>query len=610
MYIKSIWFGIMTLFAFTIHAQIIDLNGTVTGTNGNPIADVAISLAGQSVTAQTDADGKYALISVVGITHSIKNNGVTSLQFKGNAISFLLSRNNQRVRIDVFSVNGKCLQTVVDKSMQRGAYTFPLFTTSASSQMYLIAFTVNGQSTLLKRVLLAGAKPNNTFHDFKVGSGQEENCPIVAKKTLVVDTLRAVQKGYKRAEKVIDSYEGTHDFVLEDAVYVVEVSAWSMTNSGVYAEKGDSIKITATGSWNYNGSSNAVGPEGTGVGPDGFGSGTLGLRPGKYFERIAIGAAKTVIMPRSGYLWFFQSGGASAFDQQTGSVTVTIEGGDSGSTVRPEGILRIYDDPRFDIASLDSFSELDSLIPVYFETDSPDDPVVQNYINKVMGDDPIAYMHLMKRAECAVYYRNYDAFPDKNKDRTMRIVHYIGEKSWDELGRPPYIRDGREYWDFSCCFKPSQLADLQHYGRWGTVLTTLLHETGHVLNPQSGTNGVPAWLCEALSELGPFYFGDYTESGDNPEGWMFPKSKPYCDGYTPGFHFIDWINQQYPGFYHDLADYIAEHGDNNYPGSEIAFEEITGKSVSTLNDEYLTYYNITLSKPVSDCNFPETEFLE
>jgi hypothetical protein len=609
MRLKNMALFIAMIAVSQVFSQIVNITGTVTGPDGKPVAGAAITLSAQNLSATTGLDGTYSITqSSVLMPHFQGNNFLPVVRFSENSFSFAIPKDNQHVRIEAYSLDGRLIHTAVNTQLNRGTYAFPIFEKPGSSQMFLISFQVNDKSKIYKYLPIANRCGNFADKGYATETSAQHETPGPAlKKAPTSDTLKAVKKGFKRASKAITSSIGTYDFALAAASYIVKVGTWGIVNSWIYVQSGDSVNITATGTW-YNTSAGNVGPAGGTSTVNGLKQGALAVRVGKYYERYSVGNALNLKAPRAGYLWFFMNSDLGNYNEKSGSLTVTINGGDSGVGIRPEGMVKPIEDPTFNNGLInDTFARLDTLIPVYFETDAPNDPIVKAYIDTGLGGDPVAYLHKMVRTGCAIHYNSWANFPAAYKTRYMRIVHYIGAQSWDSLGRPAYQRGGHTYWDFALSFKPAELSDFQNYGHWGCVPTVLNHETGHVLAPDGvlSNNTVPRWIQETFADQVAYYNSDYIFVQDNPETGFFARIIPYCDGYATGAPFMDWINFAYPGFHFQLSNYIINLGNTPYSGSATVFKALTGKDIATLYAEYLAYYNLTLNKPVAQCNFPE-----
>ena len=377
----------------------------------------------------------------------------------------------------------------------------------------------------------------------------------------------------------------------------------------MYLRPGDSVAISAAGRWRQNGME--VGPQGRGGGD--CPQGALAMRVGKFHDRQCVRAAHSFVAKRAGYLWLFQSSGDIHFDRQAGALQVTVKGGDRCSGIRPEGMLSVFDDPAFDRQRLAQFEPVCGKIPVHFETDSPDDPRVKDYIANFMGGDPQAFLRKVVLVGCAANYPTPESFPRHYRTRNMRIVHYLGARKWSDLGRPDHREGNATFWDFDLSFKPEELADpgMRHYGRWSVVPEVLLHEMGHVLAPDGavGTDsaGVPRWLQETYADLLCTKFGACVGTMDNPESWvLYGRKHPYCDGYIAGAPLLHTLEEERPGFIHALSAQILTLGGNRrWPGTEPVFQQMMGRPFSGYYQEYLQRLAVMLSKPVAQCSFPE-----
>lgn len=379
----------------------------------------------------------------------------------------------------------------------------------------------------------------------------------------------------------------------------VDIPAWGINNSGVYVRKGEAITITATGTWLVEGKS--YGPAGSGGAACDNG---LWVRVGKFFDRQCVGNRLQLTAQRDGYLWFFQKTIAVGFHQQVGSLEVTITGGDTCSAKRPEGMLAVDEDPAFDKKRLERFEPACGSIPVLFDTDSPSNPRVQQYIKEFLHGDPHAFMKRAVLAACAVNYETPELAAHHGRG-TMRLVHYLGAQKWEDLGRPKH-RDaqGREYWDFALSFKVAELDEGLHYGPFGVVPSTFLHEAGHVLSPEGRVRGVPRWLNETYADLLAAKIGLDHHGHDNPENWvLYGRQSPYCDGYNTGVLFLDAMDRRFPGFIHRLSAFIVAQT-TSWPGSDAAFRAASGQGLNEAYEEYLREYGLTLKKPVAMCDFP------
>jgi hypothetical protein len=104
----------------------------------------------------------------------------------------------------------------------------------------------------------------------------------------------------------------------------VDVRAWGATFTGVYLDAGDTVQISATGTW--SGKTGETGPEGSGGGPDDCPAGALVARIAKFHQRTCIGESGSFTAERAGYVWLYQSDGGDGV-QSSGALQATLSGG-------------------------------------------------------------------------------------------------------------------------------------------------------------------------------------------------------------------------------------------------------------------------------------------
>jgi hypothetical protein len=100
-------------------------------------------------------------------------------------------------------------------------------------------------------------------------------------------------------------------------------------------------------------------------------------------------------------------------------------------------------------------------------------------------------------------------------------------------------------------------------------------------------------------------YGYFIPAVDNPDNFLFGRIQPYCNGYSGGAPFFEWVDDKHPGFVHDLGAYIATRGAQPWPGSEVVFQELVGTGIGALYTQYVDALELTLAKPIAECDFPE-----
>jgi hypothetical protein len=105
------------------------------------------------------------------------------------------------------------------------------------------------------------------------------------------------------------------------------------------------------------------------------------------------------------------------------------------------------------------------------------------------------------------------------------------------------------------------------------ITGVLVHEATHLYQYNDGPGG----LIEGIADYVRIEAGHHSLDRRNPGG-------SWDDGYTTTGFFISWLDDQYPDFGYRLNLTLTRDDDEDW--SEQAFEELTGKSVETLWQEY------------------------
>jgi hypothetical protein len=122
---------------------------------------------------------------------------------------------------------------------------------------------------------------------------------------------------------------------------------------------------------------------------------------------------------------------------------------------------------------------------------------------------------------------------------------------------------------------------LQQLADEGQDLLTEIHGllyftvTNHYQNNSNDT--APIWLITGVADWVRLQAG-YTDAALRQAGGS------HQDGYRTTAFFLDWLNQQYPNFVHDLNSFLGPTGPATF--MDIIFSDLTGKTISVLWLDY------------------------
>jgi beta-glucosidase len=205
------------LLVFTSYPQDINLTGTVKDGSAKAIAGARVGLAVQNTKfAITDAAGAFSITgSVVGVVFGPNRTVIKTPCFRNNCILFGVSASEEQVRAEVFTLSGRRASLLIDKKLSAGNYRLDPFWACLAGQICIVKLQAGGRSSVF-RIPSVGAHPAAGVRLTRLAG---ESGSVLAKSAAAADTIVVSAAGYKGATKAIDSYIGTHDFILEAAAF-------------------------------------------------------------------------------------------------------------------------------------------------------------------------------------------------------------------------------------------------------------------------------------------------------------------------------------------------------------------------------------------------------
>jgi hypothetical protein len=187
-------------FALQAGAQDIAVTGTVVDAAGSGIAGATVSLALAGVSTTSGSGGTFSLVRSIVATALPGPSATASAFVAGSAVRFAVAE-PAAVRIDVYSMSGRLVSTVLDKRLGRGEYSLVPGAQGMRSGVYFVKVSIGAWSAVC-RMSLRGS--------FSAGSGlrrlaNDADRPL-ASKTAVSDTLVAAKAGYNTFKKFISFY--------------------------------------------------------------------------------------------------------------------------------------------------------------------------------------------------------------------------------------------------------------------------------------------------------------------------------------------------------------------------------------------------------------------
>jgi hypothetical protein len=213
--------GLWALFAVVVapHSQTIAISGMVKRTNGTAIKGATVWLAHQNAVATTDANGAFTLTgqTVQQISPVRRDNMSCMPQLKSNMLYFSVIVQFAEVKVDVFSLIGRHVASLVNQNVGPGNYRLPADAVLLPAEIYCLRLKVGPAVSYFKMPVVSqhGSKPLklSTVDGFSPSVG------MLAKGSATVDSLFAGCADCIAQGKAIATYSGVYAFTLANAAY-------------------------------------------------------------------------------------------------------------------------------------------------------------------------------------------------------------------------------------------------------------------------------------------------------------------------------------------------------------------------------------------------------
>jgi hypothetical protein len=195
---------------FSIHAQSINITGTIKNQYGKGISGATVSLKNAKIAATTKTDGTYAMTNnPVAYFPSTRSQVNQTPWLDKTNVCFNVTEQFSKVRIAAFDLQGRSIATVQNGLLKKGSYALNPFLQKPASGMYFISVDIDNSRTLFKTPLFPFARPG-------ISQKVIDKSTPLGKKAAAVDTLSVSAAGYEPVLLDIPQYTGAYDFTLNN----------------------------------------------------------------------------------------------------------------------------------------------------------------------------------------------------------------------------------------------------------------------------------------------------------------------------------------------------------------------------------------------------------
>jgi len=195
----------------------ISITGTVKDqTTQTGIQGAVVSLATAGLTAVTDSNGKYSFGTGVSANALQLQDQVLQVRIiRGNQLVFGVADRSSPVRIELYTLSGRLVHTILNKKLAAGNYQLDLAFGNLASQPSLLKVHIGNNSKVL-RLFMFDRTGNASTTITKIGHADTPH-PF-AKTSAAVDSILAWAVGYGNASLGIDNLTGAYDILLQRTV--------------------------------------------------------------------------------------------------------------------------------------------------------------------------------------------------------------------------------------------------------------------------------------------------------------------------------------------------------------------------------------------------------
>lgn len=220
--------GAAIFFSTAIFGQV-TLSGKVTNAaSGNGLPGVELKLLAAGLTVTTNATGNYAFNGSPIQNHRPLQS--TYIQYSAGILTFRQIEEQAQVQIDLLNVQGKILNQLINKQLEKGLYTLGISREGLAPQMYLLKISINH---IVHYVPVSLVEYSSTAALSRVNDDSKG----LSKSTAVIDTLTLRANGFGFTKVPIDSYTGIKDVML------TALSAWNNDTNTFWGPRGSAIPL-------------------------------------------------------------------------------------------------------------------------------------------------------------------------------------------------------------------------------------------------------------------------------------------------------------------------------------------------------------------------------
>lgn len=190
------------IISISVYGENVNIQGTVSNEEGNPIPGAVVTLVGLQLYDTTDVEGKFTITDNTIPIHSVRSNNRTETVLLKYGIIKCILPIPSSVTVEVFDCRGTLLEKITKRNIGAGVFTCAISAGKRSTRIMTVRVTIGRNISVFRyfpavenRRKISSQTENSTLHKTMfIGDSP------------VIDTLKIEADGYETAFREITSY--------------------------------------------------------------------------------------------------------------------------------------------------------------------------------------------------------------------------------------------------------------------------------------------------------------------------------------------------------------------------------------------------------------------
>lgn len=201
------------LIALTAKAQSINLQGVISNSGGNPIANAVVSLVRQKLVDTTGADGKYAFIGTAVIKLPAIVPQANDISLSNDVLQFSLNATSP-MKVEIFNLKGNLLWQEINMNAPAGTYRFDISKNCQAANVLVVRAAIGRSEVSFKYLPINGKRYAMSLPATVSAVASSGSLAAIAP---VLDTIRVTAAGFQTKSVTVTSLNNQQQNITLDS---------------------------------------------------------------------------------------------------------------------------------------------------------------------------------------------------------------------------------------------------------------------------------------------------------------------------------------------------------------------------------------------------------